>query len=155
MKQYGTVIAHDGKMATVAVRRHASCEKCGACGFGKLSDIVVTAKDEVGASVGDFAIIELGFGAVFKASAIVYVVPLVLMVTGFLSGPAVFRSLGLRLNPDAAAAILGFGMLAAAFACIYVYDRKIGSRLYTPRLTGIVDRRDHPDDAPSQRIGET
>ena len=146
MKQYGKVIAHDGEMATVAVQRHASCEKCGACGLGKASDVVVTVKDEVGASVGDSVIIELEFSAVFKASAIVYVVPLVLMVTGFLLGPAVFRSLGLALSPDAAAAILGFCMLAAAFACIYVYDRVARPRLYTPRLTGIFDGKSNPDD---------
>ena len=112
----------------------------------------MTVRDEVGASVGDFVIIELEFGAVFKASAIVYVVPLVLMVTGFLLGPAVFHSLGIGVSSDSAAAILGFGMLAAAFACIYLYDRKARPRLYTPRLTGILNGRNHPDDAFSQNI---
>lgn len=147
MKQYGTVVAHDGETATVTVRRHASCEKCGACGLGNTSDMEVTVRDEIGASVGDSVIIELEFGAVFMASAIVYAIPLVLLVLGFLVGPVVARHLELEASEDVVAVVLGFAMLITAFAGIHIYDRRARPQRYMPRITTILGRHGRPDEA--------
>lgn len=145
MRQVGTVVAGDSSIAAVAVRRQASCEKCGACEFGSRPGVEILARNEVGAQVGDLVVIELESHAVLTASAIVYAIPLVLMVIGFLAGPAVAHLLSIDVSSDAAAAVVGLGMLVVAFVGIHIYDRQAGPRQYMPRIVGIASGEETAD----------
>lgn len=145
MRQFGTVVTLEGATATVSVRRHASCEKCGACGIGSRPTVEVLARNEIDASIGDSVIMELESRTVFIASAIVYVVPLVLMVLGLLLGPTVFGFLGVGVSPDAASAVLGLTMLVLAFVAVHIYDRKVSPRRYMSRIVALADGTDDPE----------
>ena len=144
MEQFGIIVSNEGQVATVAVRRHASCERCGVCKFGSSSSMLVVASNEIGAQVGDSVIMELKSSTVLAASAIVYAIPLLLMVIGFLVGPRILNFLGVQLNQDIAAFVVGLCMLAVGFAGVHIYDKRAGARKYMPRIVSIVSPEKQP-----------
>ncbi len=92
LRTVGTVIAVDGENATVAFKRSKACGDCHACiSFG--TDQAQTAiRNTLGAAIGDRVAIELHQGSVFKASLILYGLPLVLLLAGVLLGITVLES---------------------------------------------------------------
>lgn len=82
MKQTGLVLAVSGKKATVRFKRSDACGHCNACFRlgGNEADIEID--NTLGAQPGDTVSIELHGKSVFKASVIVYGIPLLALIAG-------------------------------------------------------------------------
>ena len=78
----------DGTATVIHVRESAcsgDCHKCSGCGAAKEA-ILLEAKNPIGAKLGDLVIIESETGPVLKAAAILYIMPLLLFLAGYIAG---------------------------------------------------------------------
>ena len=81
-------ILEDGSAEVIRVRESAcsgDCHKCSGCGSGQQT-MVLRAENPIGAKAGDWVVIEAKSSAVLKAAVMLYIVPLVLFITGYLVG---------------------------------------------------------------------
>ena len=62
-----------------------NCHQCGGCG-GSAKPMVVRADNPANAKVGDWVTLDAKPGAVLKAAATLYILPLALLIAGFLLG---------------------------------------------------------------------
>ena len=76
-------------MARVSVLRQSACSgdchKCAGCGAAEQT-MIFTAVNAIGAKPGDLVTVESASGPVLKAAAVLYMVPLVLFIAGYLLG---------------------------------------------------------------------
>ena len=92
MKQKVMVLSISGNMARVSYRRptacHGDCSKCaGGCGsMAAKEEIIVSAENLIGAKTGDSVYIEGETKKVAWAIVLVYVIPVVLFLTGYFLG---------------------------------------------------------------------
>ena len=92
MKQKVMVLSTSGNMAKVSYRRptacHGDCSKCaGGCGsMAAKEEIIVSAENLIGAKTGDSVYIEGETKKVAWAIVLVYVIPVVLFLTGYFLG---------------------------------------------------------------------
>ena len=92
MKQNVMVLSTSGNMARVSYRRptacHGDCSKCaGGCGsMAAKEEIIVSAENLIGAKTGDSVYIEGETKKVAWAIVLVYVIPVVLFLTGYFLG---------------------------------------------------------------------
>lgn len=78
----------DGQAKVVYVRQSAcsgDCHKCSGCGAVQQS-MIFTARNPIGARAGDLVIVESATAPVLKAAAVLYLLPLVLFIAGYLFG---------------------------------------------------------------------
>ena len=110
----------DGRADVFLVRESAcsgDCHKCSGCGAQK-ETMIVTAENPIRAEVGDFVTVSSDTGAVMKAVAAVYMIPLVLFFAGYALGVFMGLSGGL-------VGLFGF-VLGVAFAVWY--DRQVAKK---------------------------
>lgn len=120
MTQTATVCATAGDTATVLVMRQSACSGCHAGGcFGCGKAVCAEAYNTVGATTGDTVELETATTRVLGAAALVFLLPLVAMLVGYLVGAVLSLSEGWR-------ALCAFGGLAAAFVGLYFYTRVRG-----------------------------
>ena len=92
MKQKVMVLSTSGNMARVSYRRptacHGDCSKCaGGCGsMAAKEKIIVSAENLIDAKTGDSVYIEGEAKKVAWAIVLVYVIPVVLFLTGYFLG---------------------------------------------------------------------
>ena len=78
----------DGTAQVACLRESAcsgDCHKCAGCGAVQ-QPMIVTARNPIGARPGDMVTIVSETGPVLKAAAVLYLLPLVLFVAGYLVG---------------------------------------------------------------------
>lgn len=78
----------DGSARVMLVRQSAcsgDCHQCSGCGAAK-ETVFFTARNPVGARPGELVNVETGTGPVLKAAAVLYLLPLVLFIAGYLVG---------------------------------------------------------------------
>jgi sigma-E factor negative regulatory protein RseC len=108
-----TNILSDG-LAEVTVRRDSACgHNCSSCGGGCASiadvqkTIRITAKNLIGACIGDSVIIESKTAEVLSLAALVYLFPLVLLLIGFALCSVLKLSEGLSVGISILAFVTG------------------------------------------------
>lgn len=122
---------NDGK-AMVVFKRSKACGDCHACASFGDGRSVIELENTLGAKVGDRVRIELHSGAVFKASLILYGIPLAALLAGVL--------IGSRIS-DLAAALLGICAAAAALAAIRLLEPRIRKkRTFAPRMLELLEQ---------------
>lgn len=87
-------VLEDGSAEVLRVRESAcsgECHKCSGCGSSQQT-MVICAENPIGAKVGDWVAIEAKSGAVLKAAVMLYIVPLVLFIAGYLLGEHLWQS---------------------------------------------------------------
>ncbi|HOP75584.1 MAG TPA: SoxR reducing system RseC family protein [Bacillota bacterium] len=150
VEEHGEVIAAGEGTAKIKLQRHASCDKCGACGMGKRPEIVVEAEDPIGVETGDIVMLRMKTGQLFKAAVLMYTFPLVGLILGFLAGQGLALWGGLR--PDSAENIgilTGFIILAGIYMAIRWWDRRyaLGKKI-RPEIVGVIGSIRHHSDKP-------
>ena len=78
----------DGSAQVVYLRQSAcsgDCHKCSGCGAAEQT-MIFTARNPIGARPGDIVNVESATGPVLKAAAVLYMLPLVLFIAGYLLG---------------------------------------------------------------------
>ena len=107
----------DGTARVVHTRQSAcsgDCHKCSGCGAVSQT-LFLTAANPIGARVGDVVTLFSRSTPVLAAAAILYLLPLILFLVGYLVGSALWQQ-GIWL---------GLAGLAVAVACAVCYDRLV------------------------------
>ncbi|MGA7595345.1 MAG: SoxR reducing system RseC family protein [Gallionella sp.] len=115
------IVRIEGRHALVQASQASGCEQCSGkgCGAGKLSRMfcgkprLFQVGNPINAGVGDEVIISIAEGSILRGIGLVYLLPLLLMVTGAMLGNHWAELPGQRDGYAAAGAMLG---LAAGFA---------------------------------------
>lgn len=117
-------------MAEVELRRHSACSECGRCGHGKDGQPArFEVNNPVQARVGDTVLLEMETGSLMKAVLLIYILPLVNLVIGFVLGN--WLNDRFRILPgEAFPALLGLSLLALTFLFVRAYDKRAGSRFH-------------------------
>ena len=124
MEQRVKVIScHPNGTAQVAYLRQSACSgdchKCSGCGAVQQT-MVVTAQNPINARPGDLVTIESRSGPVLQAAAVLYLLPLVLFVAGYL--------IGMQWQLGGFIGVAAFGLGIALAVC---YDRLVMKRKNT------------------------
>ena len=126
----GTVHEIKGDKAAVVFKRSKACGDCHACASFGDGNSVIELENTLGAKVGDRVRIELHSGAVFKASLILYGIPLIALLLGVL--------LGSRIS-DLVGALIGIGAAVAALIAIRLFEPRIRRKHgFDPRMLEIL-----------------
>lgn len=82
--QEGIILEVGNHMAKVKTSRHNDCENCGACPGN--SALVLEARNDIGAKLGQRVAIEVKEINMLKAAFIVYILPLITVFIGVVAG---------------------------------------------------------------------
>jgi sigma-E factor negative regulatory protein RseC len=135
----GVVIAVAGDRAEVRVASGAACENCkGDCCRVDTEGLVVEgALNDVGARVGDEVTVEVPEGADVRAGVIVYIVPVVGLLLGYLAGNLLAGALG--WNRDALGAVGAVAVVSAGLLWLRSAGRSaLSSARYRPTVRAII-----------------
>ena len=131
MKQIGIVVRQTRKKATVRVKRPTSCgENCAHCAGCPTTDQLVTVSNPLGAPRGATVEIETDDKKVFFAAFLVYVLPLLFFIGGYVLGAKITTVLPLQI--------------LIAFACLFVFFfalRKLDAKLLKKGKYGVAITR--------------
>lgn len=126
MNQIAYVSKIENDIAHLEVRRSSACgDKCSSCGGS--CDIPVTRvrmKNTLKAEQGDLVEVKMETKFVLKSAFIVYIIPLVLMISGIIIGISIFESIGIG-NPEAMGLLAGVILLAVSYFILRSIDKKI------------------------------
>ena len=140
LREVGQVVELSGPLAKVTVKRRSSCESCGACDLGAKPEMNFMLKNEIGARVGDRVLIEMGSKSLFKAAFLVYTIPLIALIIGFVLGQYIagFQGMG-QGSAELIGIGTGFFFLISTFFAIRWLDRfqSLSSKLQ-PQLVAVV-----------------
>jgi len=154
LEQYGQVIeTREDQKALVRVRKHLACGSCNRCGgiFGdpeKNREDVVEALNPIRAQKGDHVKMEMNPNEMLLAAFLLYIVPLIALLSGLFLGRNFAISAGLSGSPD----LWGFLIGLLAMLLIFYFFRRQESRLSRGRrfksvLTAVVDLTEVPEES--------
>ena len=146
MEQYGEVIAVMEGTARVRVRRHSACRDCGRCGMGIIGgepvDPEIEVRNPIGAQVGQVVKITMDTRKLLSASFLMYLLP----ILGLITGVALGQGAALRLNlaqgrgADLAGLALGLFIMALIFAFARWRGRRMtASPRFIPVAVAVVE----------------
>lgn len=123
MREEGTVLETKGEMAIVQIKRSAACDTCKCCHVAEQSEFMTTeALNKVQANVGDRVVIEIEQKEVLAASTIVYILPLVLMIVGYIIGSYLGKVIFKSYSHEAGI-IFGFTFLAFSYLIMVLAEK--------------------------------
>jgi sigma-E factor negative regulatory protein RseC len=141
--EQGLVIRVDSTGTWVKTGKSEACESCsskGAChmlGGGKAAEVQVL--NPIGAGIGDRIVLKMDNSRLFKATFLVYMFPILMLILGALAGEGIARSAG--LHSPAPPALLGFGGLAAGLFIMRVLANRLAQKdEYRPRIVKILGK---------------
>ena len=128
--------APDGSAQVACLRQSAcsgDCHQCSGCGAVEQT-MIFTARNPIGARPGDTVTVESATGPVLKAAAMLYMLPLVLFIAGYLVG------MQWKLG-----ALIGGLAFVLSIVVIIAYDRLVMQKkntVYT--IIGYAGKSAHP-----------
>lgn len=147
MTEYGEVVDIKGGTAYVKFHRTSACGRCGACGLlSTQNEIVVEMTNDLNAVVGDRVSVQITMKKALKASAIAYIVPLVMLILGVVFGWLLSGVWGLFANTDITMAVCGIIFVILSFLLL-----KLAYPLYNKTVTDVyqmVGKREDKNNEP-------
>lgn len=126
MLETGQVVSAENGQVQVHFKRTSACERCGACGMlANGQDMIVTLENTIEARPGDQVVVQMPTQGMLQASAIVYVIPLLLLVAGAVVGKLALAPLFAGAESDVVAAISGIALCALGFLGIHLLEPKL------------------------------
>lgn len=124
----------------VKLTRHSSCDKCGACGMGAKPEICFLMDNQIGAKEGDRVLLRMQSGNLYKAAFLVYTVPLIMLILGFVIGNNLAQNFKFNVSVSENFGIFsGFIFMAVTYTTIRYWDRRKNfSSNLQPQLVAIV-----------------
>lgn len=110
----------DGTAEVIRIRESAcsgDCHKCAGCGATQQT-MLFTANNPIGAAPGDMVVVESDTATVLKGAALLYVLPLITFLAGYILGENLWGR-GILVS------LLGF---ALGVAPIKLYDRHLDKK---------------------------
>ncbi|MGD8290132.1 MAG: SoxR reducing system RseC family protein [Desulfobacterales bacterium] len=139
--EQGIVIKTDSGAAWVKTVKSGNCAGCSARGschsMGGNDQMEVKAINEVGAKVGDRIILSFETSSLLKASFLLYVFPILLLIVGAAIGQEIAPRFD--FNPSGLSAIMGFSFFFAALLIIKTTADKLAKKNeYRPKVIKIL-----------------
>jgi sigma-E factor negative regulatory protein RseC len=143
LEEVGSVVELKGKgVAVVLCEKSSFCENCAStrnCQVGTDNrSMLVEAHNQLGAAVGDRVKVATSSKTFLQSSFILYIVPLLFLIAGAVSGQVVGTMLEQGPDPNLLSAILGVAFLAGSFVLIRVGSRAIPKEITMPRVIEIL-----------------
>ena len=139
----GVIVRIDAAGTWVKTVRSEGCESCsskGAChtmGGGKEMEVSVI--NRMDARVGDRVVLRLEASPFLKATFLIYMFPILLLVAGAAAGEWISGSFG--FDSPLLPAVLGFGSLAAGLLLMRIIARRLATKdEYRPRIARILGK---------------
>jgi sigma-E factor negative regulatory protein RseC len=122
VKEIGCVVSVKDDAAVVAMPMSGACEKCGMCMMsGDGREVMLLAKNQAGAGDGDTVEIEISAGRVVASAFLIYMVPVVMTIVGFLIGNAFTRGAEDSVLPI----VMAIVFLVGSFIVVGLYDLRL------------------------------
>ena len=118
----------DGMAEVVRVRESAcsgDCHKCSGCGAAQ-QKVLLKAKNPIGAQPGDMVIVSSETKTVLKAAAVLYMLPLLLFILGYIVGESLWQRGGL----------VSICSVILCIVLIKLYDRRLAKKEILYTITG-------------------
>ncbi|MBI4744764.1 MAG: SoxR reducing system RseC family protein [Actinobacteria bacterium] len=125
MEETGQVIKTEGETAIVQIARSSMCEKCNACQLSSSNTMQAEVENSIGAKVGDNVKIVLEPKVLLKAAFVIYVIPLVFFIFGYLFGLGIAFVLNKPGLLEALGIIFGFVFFGVSYMLIKRIDKKV------------------------------
>jgi sigma-E factor negative regulatory protein RseC len=140
--EHGIVLRIDSQEAWVKTVKSGSCEGCsarGAChSLSDSGEMEVSAINEAGAKVGDRIVLSFETSSLLKATFLLYVFPILLLVIGAAIGQEAAPFF--NFNPSGFSAIIGFSFFFAAVLVIKVKANKMAKKnAYRPKIIKVLN----------------
>lgn len=114
----GRVVRIDGEFAEVAIPRSERCKSCGICPFSGGDSVLLRIRMDVPVKVGDRVKIRTEDRYVILSAFILYIVPVIALLVGYLVGNLLFSSEIFKV-------ILGFLFMGFSFLVNRIIDKKV------------------------------
>ena len=139
--EQGVVLRTESETAWVKTVRSSACEGCTARGSchttGSGEDMEVKAINSVGAGVGDRIVLSFETSSLLKATFLIYVFPIILMIAGAVIGQMLAPFI--EFSPSALSVLLGFAFFFSALFIIKARANKMAKKnAYQPKITRII-----------------
>ena len=122
----------DGMAEVIRVRESAcsgDCHKCSGCGAAQ-QNLLLTARNPIGAQPGDMVVVSSETKTVLKAAAVLYMLPLVLFIVGYLLGESLWQRGGL----------VSICAVVLCIVLIKLYDRRLAKKEILYTITGFAEK---------------
>ena len=139
----GTIVKVAGAKAWVRTRRSSMCEGCKSSGVcNSLSgggDMETEAVNTIGGKVGDRVLIKIPSKSLWKISFVLYMIPVIFLVTGALVGQTIGEKYFSSIEPELCSLLLSILACALSFLIIRIFARQVrGNRDYMPEIVKII-----------------
>lgn len=144
MEEIGRIMELNGKEALVKIERHSACSKCThkcnlASSTHESDEIKVKVNNPIGASKGQLVKLEMREEPLVLASLIVYLIPLLGLITGYFAGIWLAPTLGYRAG-EGIGIIGSLVFLAISFIMVRIIDNLLGKKKnFHPWIKEILD----------------
>ena len=123
MEQIGIVTKTNNGIATVQIKRSTTCgEKCSSCSGCSVTSQTSLVNNQIGATIGATVKFELDDRKVLLAAFIVYIVPLISLIAGYVAFGVVY----------------GIVFFAIPFVILKILDKKLAIN-YIGKITKIIE----------------
>ena len=141
--EQGIVTKTDSSAAWVKTIQTGACKGCSARGschsLGNNAEMEVEAFNEAGARVGDRIVLLFETGSLLKATFLLYVFPILLLIAGAALGQEIAPYFD--FNPSGLSALTGFSFFIAAVLIVKVLANKMAlKKEYRPKIVKILAR---------------
>jgi sigma-E factor negative regulatory protein RseC len=139
--EQGVVLRTESEDAWVKTVRSSACEGCSARGSchttGGGQDMEVKAINSAGARVGDRIVLSFETASLLKATFLIYVFPIILMIAGAALGQVLAPFI--EFSPSGLSVLLGFAFFFSALFIIKARADKMAKKnAYQPKITKIL-----------------
>ncbi|MDP3014251.1 MAG: SoxR reducing system RseC family protein [Candidatus Subteraquimicrobiales bacterium] len=143
MQETGLVVKVKGNMAEVQMKRSPACEACGVCRLLSDEVVITEAINQAGAEADDEVLLELASQSVLKATLIVFGIPLLFLIAGYLIGYSLARFLNLGFS-QTLGVVFAFLFVGLSYLVIREIDKRISvTGRYQPVIKEIVKKGGH------------
>ncbi len=138
MQHTAQVVSLQGKDAIVQFTRSKACAHCGGCIYLGSDQGEVQLRNELNACVGDWVVIELEAKGLLRASLLMYILPLCMLLLGIAIGVQVSDVLGI---------VLGLGGAALVYLVLRLLEPKFQRMpTFKPRMISFGTQPDNPNE---------
>lgn len=139
----GIVTRADSNSAWIKVAKTGACESCSvksSCNvMGGGEEMEVRVINDMGARIDDRVMLSFKTSSLLKASFLLYMVPIISLITGAVIGQAVASFFA--FNPSICSAVLAFSFFILAILYIKLKGNELATRDdYKPKVTRILKR---------------
>jgi sigma-E factor negative regulatory protein RseC len=112
----------------VSVQTSEACGRCGACHPGTEGRVCIEAVGGSGVKTGDVVEIEISTGGVVATSFVVYLLPVVFLIAGYIFGSKLAGFFSIRISGETGSIAGALFLLTVSFWVVRRYDRHVRRR---------------------------